>query len=319
MKKVRFWGTRGSLPVALTAAGVRAKLATALRGASGRSFLSDQEVDRYLDTLDFAVAGTYGGHSSCVELDTGSGEYVVCDLGSGARPFGQAALARHGADAPQTYHVFLSHLHWDHIMGLPFFAPAYIPGNRITIHGGHQELEAALRRQMDRPSFPVDFSALKADVRFVRLAPDVRHEVAGMVVTPLRQRHTGDSYGYRFEKNGRTVVYSTDSEHKLGDAGEARRFVEFFRGADLVVFDAMYSLADAVSVKADWGHSSNVVGVELCQAAGVAHLCLFHHEPASDDATLASVLADTRRLEEITRNGRPLRVSSAYDGLEIEL
>jgi len=97
------------------------------------------------------------------------------------------------------------------------------------------------------------------------------------------------------------------------------RFTEFFRNADLVVFDGMYSLADSISVKADWGHSSNIVGVELCQLAHAAHLCLFHHEPAYDDAAIARVLDETRRLEQITRAGHPLRVSAAYDGLEIEL
>jgi len=319
MKRVRFWGTRGSLPVALTAADVRARLIAAVQCARGAALATDEAVESFVDALGFSVAGTFGGHTSCVEIESGSAHHVLCDLGSGARPFGQAALARHGADSPQTYHVFMSHVHWDHIMGLPFFAPAYIPGNRITIYGGHEELESALRRQMDRPSFPVDFSAFKADIRFVHLEPGRAHDIAGMNVTLLRQRHTGDSYGYRFEQRDRVVVYSTDSEHEPGDASEAQRFVEFFRGADLVVFDAMYSLADAVSVKADWGHSSNVVGVELCQAAGVAHLCLFHHEPASDDATLAGVLADTRSLEQITRNGRPLHVTSAYDGLEIAL
>ncbi|HTI49120.1 MAG TPA: MBL fold metallo-hydrolase [Casimicrobiaceae bacterium] len=319
MKRVRFWGTRGSLPVALTASQVRARLIHAVREAAGRSFASDDAAGTYVDQLGFSIAGTFGGNTSCVEIDTGDPDYVICDLGSGARPFGQWLLARHGPATPQRYHVFMSHVHWDHIMGLPFFAPAYIPGNRITIYGGHEELESALRRQMDRPSFPVDFSAFKADIRFVHLEPGRAHDIAGMNVTLLRQRHTGDSYGYRFEQRDRVVVYSTDSEHEPGDASEAQRFVEFFRGADLVVFDAMYSLADAVSVKADWGHSSNVVGVELCQAAGVAHLCLFHHEPASDDATLAGVLADTRSLEQITRNGRPLHVTSAYDGLEIAL
>jgi phosphoribosyl 1,2-cyclic phosphodiesterase len=213
----------------------------------------------------------------------------------------------------------MSHAHWDHIMGLPFFTPAHIPGNRLRIYGGHRELEAALRRQMDPPSFPVPFSCFKAEIEFVHLEPGTRHDIDGMTVTALRQHHGGDSYGYRFEKDGRTIVYSTDSEHKLADTGETARFVEFFRDADLVIFDGMYSLADAISVKADWGHSSNIVGVELCQLAGAAHLCLFHHEPAYDDATIARVLDDTRRLEEITRPGRALRVSAAYDGLEIEL
>jgi ribonuclease BN (tRNA processing enzyme) len=114
-------------------------------------------------------------------------------------------------------------------------------------------------------------------------------------------------------------VYSTDSEHTLADPEDAKRFVRFFRDADVVIFDAMYSLADAISVKADWGHSSNIVGVELCQLAGARHLCLFHHEPAENDSALVQILADTRQLEAITRTGEPLRVSAAYDGLEITL
>jgi phosphoribosyl 1,2-cyclic phosphodiesterase len=314
---VRFWGTRGSLPVALTADDVRARVVTALHGAIGRELSSMEAIEKYVNSLDFDVRGTFGGHTSCVEIDAGGPDYVVCDLGTGARPFGRVALTR--STAPRTYHVFMSHVHWDHIMGLPFFAPAYVPGNRIVIYGGHAELESALRRQMDPPSFPVDFSTLRADFEFARLAPGQRHEVAGMTVTTLRQRHTGDSYGYRFERNGRVVVYSTDSEHPLADPEDTKRFVQLFRDADLVIFDAMYSLADAISVKADWGHSSNIVGVELCQLAGARHLCLFHHEPAENDTALVKVLTDTRQLETITRIGRPLRVSAAYDGLEITL
>ena len=171
MMRVRFWGTRGSLPIALTAADVRRKVRAALRGASGRHFGDDAELDAYLDGLDFAVAGTYGGHTSCVEIEAGAGEYVLCDMGSGLRPFGQAAIARHGAGAPQTYHVFVSHVHWDHIMGLPFFTPAYIPGNRVVFYGGHAGLEAALRRQQEQPSFPVGFSTFGAQTEFVHLTP----------------------------------------------------------------------------------------------------------------------------------------------------
>jgi ribonuclease BN (tRNA processing enzyme) len=136
-------------------------------------------------------------------------------------------------------------------------------------------------------------------------------------VRAKRQRHGGDSYGYRLARDGKVVVYSTDSEHKQDDPAEIEGFVDFFRGADLVVFDAMYSLADAISVKEDWGHSSNVVGVELCQMAGAKHLCLFHHEPIFDDARLAEILRETRRYEEITRGERRLQISAAYDGLEI--
>jgi hypothetical protein len=132
----------------------------------------------------------------------------------------------------------------------------------------------------------------------------------------MLQAHSGDSYGYRFERDGKSMVYSTDSEHKLEDQERTNAFVEFFRGADLVIFDAMYALRDAVSVKADWGHSSNIVGVELCQAAGAKRLCLFHHEPIYSDRRIFKVWRDTRRLEEMTRVGAPLEVLAAYDGLE---
>jgi ribonuclease BN (tRNA processing enzyme) len=114
-------------------------------------------------------------------------------------------------------------------------------------------------------------------------------------------------------------VYSTDSEYKLDNATDTEAITAFFRDADLVIFDAMYSLADAVSVKEDWGHSSNVVGVELCQLANARHLVLFHHEPANSDEKIAAIWRETLRFEEITRRGAPLRVSAAYDGLEIQL
>ncbi|MBS1175912.1 MAG: fold metallo-hydrolase [Proteobacteria bacterium] len=319
MKGVRFWGTRGSLPVALTSAGLGRKLRELLRAARGQAIATDADIERLLAGLPFALAGTYGGHSACVQIDTGGPDFVVCDMGSGLRPFGQAAMAQRGGKA-QTFHIFMSHLHWDHIMGLPFFVPAFIPGNRVIVYGSHRELEMALRRQQEPPSFPVGFDTIfEGRIEFRHLEPGVTHDVAGLRVSTMLQRHTGDSYGYRFEAQGKVLVYSTDSEHPLADPAHTERFVHFFRDADLVIFDAMYSLADAISVKADWGHSSNVVGVELCQLAGVRHLCMTHHEPVFDDAAIEAMLAETRRLEEITRSAAPLQVSAAYDGLEIAL
>ena len=319
MKGVRFWGTRGSMPVALTAAGLKQKLLTVLRASRGHALDSDAAIEQFLSGLPFAVAGSYGGHSSCVQIDAGSDEHFICDMGSGLRPFGQAAMAQRKAGVAQTFHIFMSHLHWDHIMGLPFFVPAFIPGNRVVIYGSHRELEAALRRQQDPPSFPVDFSIFGASLEFVYLEPERDHPIAGVSVRTMLQRHSGDSYGYRFEAAGKSIVYTTDSEHPLAQPEHTERFVRFFGGADLVIFDAMYSLADAISVKSDWGHSSNIVGVELCQLAGVRHLCLFHHEPVFDDAAIDAVLAETQRLELITRGATQLRVSAAYDGLEIAL
>ncbi len=317
---VRFWGTRGSLPVAASSTDIRRKLVRALLQASGRTLHTEDEARIFIEReLDFSTSGTFGGNTSCVQLDTGGNEYVLCDLGSGARPFGLHVIGTHGPARPNVFHVFISHPHWDHIMGFPFFTPAYLPGNRIRIYGCHADLEDAFRRQHGAPSFPVDWGMLGASIEFIRLTPGRSHEVAGFSVTPKLQRHGGNSYGYRFEAAGHTVVYSTDSEHKLDDPEETRAFVDFFRDADLVVFDAQYSLAEAVTIKADWGHSSNIVGVELCQMARARHLCLYHHEPALDDERLEAILRETRRLEEITRRDRAVQISAAYDGMEMTL
>jgi phosphoribosyl 1,2-cyclic phosphodiesterase len=315
--RVRFWGTRGSLPVALTTPDVQEKLVAALVQAAGRGLDTPDKARSFVEReLDFPSSHTFGGNTSCVEMEAGGDEYVLCDLGSGARAFGNHVLATRGPSGHR-FHVFMSHVHWDHIMGFPFFMPAYIPGNRIHIYGGHAVLEDAFRRQNSAPSFPVDFSRMGAEIEFVRLEPGRDYEIAGCRVRAKFQRHSGDSYGYRFERDGKAVVYSTDSEHKQDDPKHTREFVEFFADADLVIFDSMYSLADAISVKEDWGHSSNVVGVELCQMARVKHLCLFHHEPIFDDEQIFSVLQETRRLEEITRTGRRLEISAAWDGMEI--
>lgn len=317
--RVRFWGTRGSIPVSLTWRDVRDRLARSLVRANGRGLDTLEKAVAFMEQeLEFPLARTFGGHSSCVEFEPGTPEYFVCDLGSGARALGAHVFARQGG-APAVVNVFMSHVHWDHIMGFPFFGPAYVPGMTIRIHGCHAELEHAFRLQQEPPCFPVRFDQLGARIEFVTLRPGATVEVDGVRVTPKLQRHGGDSYGYRFEAGGRCWVYSTDSEHKLDALKETLTFVDFFRGADLVVFDAMYSLADAISVKADWGHSSNVVGVELCQRAGARRLALFHHEPAYDDATISRMLAETRRLEELTRDGAPLEVLAAYDGLEVDL
>jgi len=318
--RVKFWGTRGSLPVAATAGEVKKKIIAALEAANGRQFTSNSEIATFADSLPFAVVGSFGGNSSCVELIGASEEHVICDIGSGARPLGHAKLAAFGPGKPQTYHFFVSHLHWDHLMGLPFFVPIYIPGNRIVMHGCHPGLEAAVRLQMSAPCFPVDFSQIGATVEFDILEPGRDYEIAGFKVRAKLQLHSGDSYGYRFEQAEKSVVYSTDSEHKLENRAEQHTFIDFFRKADLVIFDTMYSLADAITVKADWGHSSNIIAVELCQDAEVVRLAMFHHEPIHDDAKLCSLLDETRRFEEITRDGRaPLEILSAYDGLTVEL
>lgn len=321
--EVTFWGTRGSLPTPMQSSHIRQKARALLQAASGKVFKDEAAIDAFLDAQPFWTANTYGGDSPCLQVGLASKEHLLCDFGSGARRLGGAMLGKFGPGAGQTYHVLMSHLHWDHLMGFPFFPPAFIPGNRIIIYGCHDDIEASFRRQNQAPNFPVDFSFLGAKIEFRKLTAGETVEIAGAAVTPKLQLHAGDSYGYRIQAEDAVFVYSSDSEHRIEDEAAGQGFVDFFDKADLVVFDAMYSLADAVSLKEDWGHSSNIVGVELCQRAGVKRLALFHHEPVYDDQRIDQILSDTRRYEEIRRDAYPghpvLEVLAAYDGLTVAL
>ena len=317
---VRFWGTRGSLPKAMRAEDVRAKVIAALLAADGRRFDGPGEAAQFVDAeLALPVSGTYGGATSCVELEGGNGEFLICDMGSGFREFGIDAARRTAEGHSKTYNIFMSHMHWDHIMGFPFFGPAFDPSTNIRFFGGHDDLEEALRRQQEEISFPVAFDWLKANIEFNKVTPGKTIEVGGYEVSAIKQYHSHDSYGYRFEADGKALVYSTDSEHKHDDLEGDRLFIDFFNEADLVIFDTMYSLADTMTIKQDWGHSSNVVAVDLCARAGARRVAMFHHEPIHDDEEIHTIHAETVRYEELARKNRGLEVLCAYDGMEVVL
>lgn len=320
--QVRFWGTRGSLPVAPTASTIADKVAAALVAADGRKFAGHSEALAYVhQALDFAVGQTFGGASSCVEVDLGEGPFIVCDLGSGVRELGLDTMRRAAEGGrPREWHVFLSHLHWDHIMGFPFFVPAFVPGSKIVVHAGHADAEQALRRQQEEISFPVPFDWLKAEIEFRTLETGREYQIGAVAVSMIEQNHSHASYGYRFrDATGKVAVYSTDSEHKIERMEAEGEVVAFFGDADLVVCDTMYSLADSVSMKEDWGHSSNIVAVDLCHEAKARRLALFHHEPTYSDADIQRMHEETIRYEELTRDAVPLEVLCSYDGLCVEL
>lgn len=319
--RIRFWGTRGSLPVAAAGHMIRTKIKQALRRADGRRFESETQLDRFVDeSLDFPTRHGYGGDTACIQIEGGK-DYLLCDMGTGLRRFGRQVMQAHGTAGSNVYHFLMSHVHWDHIMGFPFFPPAYIPGNIINIYSclNIDLIRNALERQQSEPFFPVNWEGLPADIVFKHLQADCWHEINGFRIKGMRQPHHGDSFSYRFEKDGKSLVYATDAEYKQAKNRETEAVIAFFKKADMVIFDAMYSLADMVTIREDWGHSSNVVGVDLCLRAHVKHYCMFHHEPAYDDDDLYEILQETRRYGEIVSEGRHLKISTAYDDMSVDL
>ncbi len=318
---VRFWGTRGSLPVAPRARAIEDKIVGALIRASGRSFADEDAARAFLNSeMSFGEAHTYGGATTCLEIEGADESFFVLDMGSGLREMGNDAFRRIAGGRKKVFNFFMSHLHWDHIMGFPFFGPAFDPGAHIIIHSGHMDAEAALRRQQEEISFPVAFDWLRANIEFKVLIPGEPYHVDGIDVELMPQDHSHISYAWKFKKGGKTMVFSTDAEHRMEDIEDKRHFETFFDKADLVICDTMYSLAESITLKADWGHSSNVMAVNLCHGAGARKLVLFHHEPTSSDADIDNLFAETIRYEALNRKGRtPLEIVCSYDSLELKV
>lgn len=322
--KAIIWGSCGSLPSPASSADIRSKVKKVIAAAKDQALGSEREIDDFLDTLPHSMTGTFRANTSCIQIDAGTKDIILCDAGTGLRDY---ALSLNGDSSPKTFHIFISHLHWDHIQGFPFFAPAYAPGNRIIIHAFHKETETVLRAQMDAPTFPVPFTSMLADIEF-----DIQEEGAGfqienVVIKTIKQQHPGASWGYRFEKAGKSIVYSTDSEHGPESQEPDYPFVDFFGGTDILIYDGQYSFEEAMTAKKNWGHSDHNTGVALAARAKVKKLVLCHHEPSYSDEEIEQlrIQAEDDRITYANShvqsgNGTlyPVEILTAYDGQVLE-
>ncbi len=317
---VYFWGTCGSLPGSITGKQIKQKLRYALEKAIDMKLSDKAKIEDFINHhLTFAQRETFGVNTACLEIQdedlNNAGEYLICDAGSGLRDFGMYMLK---TGKTGVFNIFMSHLHWDHIQGFPFFVPAFNPSNTINIYGGHKELEEAFKYQQNFRHFPVQLHEMRAKIRFHVLDVDHENDICGYRVSLIRQNHPGVSYGYCFQKHDLKIVYSTDSEHNEAMEEADYPFYKFFKDADLLIFDAQYNLSQNLLDKKDWGHSSGMIGVDIARRVNAKRLCLFHNEHTSDDETLEKMYLDTARYAKISGDEK-LEVLSAYDGLCVKL
>jgi phosphoribosyl 1,2-cyclic phosphodiesterase len=234
----------------------------------------------------------FGGNTSCVALDLPSGERIVFDAGTGLRALGNRMMA---AKERCDLSILLSHYHWDHIQGLPFFVPMYMPGSRIEIVGGVtgvMSVRETLVHQMQAPVFPVCLEEAPAALETREVRAGSTFDVRGASVRVAKLNHPGGVFAYRVEHGGRSVVYATDTEHY---ACVDPALVALARGADVLVYDAQYTPEEYGS-KVGWGHSTYVAGAEVAKAAGVSQLVLFHHDPTRSDGAVRAIEARAREL-----------------------
>ncbi len=272
--KIKFWGARGSTPT------------------------PERRNSRY------------GGNTPCIEVRLANGTLIVLDCGSGLRGLGKSLLREFG-ERPIHGYVFLTHFHWDHIQGIPFFLPLYKKGNVFLFHSvlrKGMELKGAIEGQMVNPYFPVDMSVMGAVRHFYDL-DEQPINLSGATISSAPLNHPQECVAYRVEADGGVFVLATDTEP--GSSIHDRSVRELARGADVLVYDAQYTPEQLMGEKKGWGHSSWLEGTRIAREAGVKQLILFHHDPDHDDAFVDGLVEKAR--QEFPR------VTGAAEGLQIEL
>lgn len=312
---IRLWGVRGSIPTPPTTAQYREKLRHVLKLASGKHFDSDTEADAFIGGLDDSLKYLLGGNTTCVEVMAADTRFIF-DMGSGIRELGNCMLQ--SRDPLNEMHVFMSHTHWDHIQGWPFFKPAYMPKYKINFYSPHGNFEQRLSEQQEFKFFPVALNFMASQKEFKDFPPDSSIEINGVKITNIELHHPGKSYGYRVEHGGKVFIFATDSEYNNFTTQKFQKFIRFFQDADLLVFDAQYSF-DQEMQRVDWGHSSAFVGVDLAIQSNVKRLILFHHEPDNDDFQIRKLFNLSISYLHDNYPGNELEVYLAREGQSFDL
>ena len=277
---IRCWGSRGSIPV------------------SGKQYLK------------------YGGNSTCLEIRTNDDKILIVDAGSGIREAGNSFLAAGRHD----FTLLLTHAHWDHIMGFPFFKPIFSRKTNLNIWGcpfAQSSIKEMLSRIMAPPNFPVKFDAIHANISYQDACVE-SYTFGSMIITPIALSHPNQGTGYKFEEDGKSFVFLTDNElgYKHEGGLDFQDYLEFSRDADLLMHDAEYKEEEYKKTRS-WGHSVYKDAVNLALDAGVKKLGLFHHNQERFDAEIDEIVNDCR--EEITMRGKKMECFAVGQSMEFNL
>ncbi len=313
--KILFWGVRGSIPSPLRSDQVQAKIAAAVSLISVEDLKDSETRMKFLASLPEWIYGTIGGNTPCVELRSEEGEFFLLDCGTGLRSF--SVLGEQPKD--KHYNIFISHFHWDHIQGFPFFSQSFDKDTKIDIYTPFENAEEYLEKQSSIPFFPINacFKSVRNQIEFHTLTEGNPIEISSFKIDCHKMTHPGSSYSFSFQENGKKFIYSTDVELQQEDFDTGIKRNAFFKNADILVFDSQYTTPEAIQ-KINWGHSSFGSAIDFASLWNIKDLYFFHHEPGHDDQKLVSILeaADTYKKY---RSSSDVNLHISREGQEIEL
>jgi phosphoribosyl 1,2-cyclic phosphodiesterase len=290
--KVNLWGIRGSLPTPHTPAHLEERLAQNLERFVAYQAKGGKSPKEFMSSLPDHQKGGFGGHTACIQVSTQKSTIII-DGGSGIRRLGEQLVLGPCGLGRGEVHLLFTHFHWDHLVGLPFFLPIFIPGNQIHMYAVQEDLADNVRAMFQKPRFPVPFEQLGAKVHFHKLAPRKQITFHDMQITPYQLDHPDPCWGYRFDHGGKVFSYAVDSECVRMSPMELGPDLALYQNVDVLIFDAQYSFLEATE-RINWGHSSGPIGLDLAMRENVRRVFFIHHDPAASDLKIARAEEQTR-------------------------
>ncbi len=323
--RIKFWGVRGSLPSSPTPTEWTYHIEGVIRNFFSMGYRDLSQVSNYIKSVPEPVIGGYGTATTCVELSSAKSQIII-DGGSGIRTLSESIMRGTSGRAKGPFHIFMTHFHWDHIIGLPFFTPHFIPGSEIHYYAVQSDLEQLIRGIFKKPYFPVPFEALKAKIHFHILEPRKPIQVDDFKVTPYQLDHPDPCWGYKVESGGKTYAHCVDTEGTRVTPEELGLDLPLYQNVDVMYFDAQYTLPE-LAEKANWGHSAAQVGLEIALREGIHRVLFAHHDPGARAEHVMELKRQTGEyyqslMSKVSENNEQIKEivwDFAHEGLEIKL
>ena len=314
---IKFWGVRGSCPTPLKPEEISGKISSILQRLTPEDLATPRAKEKFIADLPHYLKSTTGGNTACVEVRLEDNTIIILDCGTGLRALHENLLAE--GDQIRNYHIFLTHFHYDHIIGMPYFAPMYNRENRIHFYSPYSQMERIIREFFRKPYHPVPFDAFGAEIKFHILDKDSTW-IGPARIDWIKRNHPDGSIAYRIEEGEGVFIFSTDTELEDKNFKKTRRNKSFFQGADLLVMDGQYDLGESIE-KMSWGHTSYSMAVEFAQEFDIRRLMIYHHEPMNDDKRIDKNFKIARTYTDMLNKklGKKLRLDFAKEEDRVEL
>ena len=320
--RIHFWGVRGSIATPLNAEQIQAKISAVVQRITAQDIADQDSRERFIASLPRSLFGTVGGNTTCLEVETDAGDHIIFDAGTGIRELGlhfQRQMMYE--NRPRTYHLFFTHFHWDHIQGLPFFAPAYDPRNTIIIYSPRPKMRQFLEDQMKWPYFPITMfgkGGFTAKFEFRCIAPNEPYiHIGNTRIGWHRVRHPGGCVAYSIRDNQKKIIFSTDTELRPQDFEKNDANIAFYNDVEMLIIDAQYTMTDSIE-KIGWGYSTFSLAIDFATSWGIKKLALFHHEPTYNDKKILAIQSSAQHYCNYVGADK-LEIFSAVEGTDLYL